>query len=89
MIDASFLLFTLRFILIFLVVGLGFVSFRAYYRKPSDRLATVFLGFAFISMAVAGSTITGHLNSIAPALKVLGLVGYTIGFSMFYFALYR
>lgn len=83
------ILFGLRVLLILLVVGLGFVSFRAYYRNPSDQLATVFLGFAFISMAVAGSTVIGVLDTIESVVKVLGLVAYTVGFSMFYLALYR
>lgn len=83
------ILFMLRILLILLVVGLGFVSFRAYYRNPTDRLATVFLGFAFISMAAAGSTVTGVLESIGPPLKALGLIAYSVGFGMFYLALYR
>ncbi len=83
------LLFGLRLLLILLVVGLGYVSFRTYYDNPSDRLATVFLGFAFISMAVAGSTVVGAIDRLGPAIKVLGLLAYTVGFSMFYLALYR
>lgn len=82
-------LFVLRIFLILLVLGLGLVSFRAYYRNPTDRLATVFFGFAFISMAAAGSTVTGVLDSISPVLRALGLAAYSIGFGMFYLALYR
>lgn len=83
------ILFGLRILLILLVVGLGFVSFRAYYRNPSDRLATVFFGFAFISMAVAGSTVIGVFQDFTQIVRILGLIAYTVGFGMFYLALYR
>jgi len=80
------------------VFGLSFaitvVSFQAYRKQRSERLQYAFIGFAFISMGVAVSTVITQFGADADPMLVLFFevvetVPFIVGFSMLYLSLYR
>jgi hypothetical protein len=91
---ARIVLTLMRFVVFGLSLGLTLISFQAYRKKQSDRLQYAFVGFAFISMGVAISSVITQLGSEADTIIVLFFqmvetIPFIIGFSMLYVSLYR
>ncbi|MFC7021233.1 DUF7521 family protein [Halomicroarcula sp. GCM10025743] len=78
-----------------LTLGITLISFQAYRQRPSERLQYAFVGFAFISMGVAVTTVITQLGTgrTAPLVDVFlqmsETVPFIIGFAMLYVSLYR
>ena len=84
----------MRMVVFGLTLGITLISFQAYRKKQSQRLQYAFVGFAFISMGVAISSVITQLGSEAAQLIILFFqmvetVPFIIGFSMLYLSLYR
>lgn len=84
----------LRIIVFGLTLGITLISFQAYQKQKSQRLQYAFLGFAFISMGIAVSTVITQFGSDADVMLVLFFeivetIPFIIGFSMLYLSLYR
>ena len=84
----------MRFAVFGLTLGITLISFQAYQQKQTDRLQYAFVGFAFISMGVAISSVITQLGSDANELVLLFFqmvetIPFIIGFSMLYLSLYR
>ena len=91
---ADVLLMGLRLVLFALALGLTFISFQAYNQKGGKRLESAFIGFAFISMGVALTTISTEITREATAetatyFQVAETIPFIVGFSMLYLSLYR
>lgn len=86
---------TLLRVLVFgLTLGITLISFQAYRQQKTQRLQYAFLGFAFISMGVAVSTVITQFGTDADAMLLFFLqaaetVPFIVGFSMLYLSLYR
>lgn len=78
-----------RLLLLVIAVSLGITSFWQHYTDPSERRGTVFFGFAFIAMAIAGMTMAGSFSNSHILLRIAGFGAFAGGFSLFYLALYR
>jgi hypothetical protein len=100
MVDAAALargaLLVMRFAVFGLSLGITLISFQAYQQRPSARLQYAFLGFAFISMGVAVSSVITQLGAGTSATAVATTffemaeaIPFIIGFSMLYLSLYR
>jgi len=92
---ASGLLALLRMVVFGLTLGITLISFQAYRKRPSERLQAAFVGFAFISMGVAVSSVITQL-SVGDAGEATRLffqfaetIPFIVGFSMLYLSLYR
>ena len=78
-----------------LSLGITLISFQAYRKRPSERLQYAFIGFAFISMGVAISSVITQLGaSEADQLsltffQLAETVPFIIGFTCLYLSLYR
>lgn len=88
------LLTLLRFVAFGLALGLTIISFQAYRKKQTERLQFAFLGFAFISMGVAVSSVITQLGEDADEIiilffEVVETIPFIIGFTMLYLSLYR
>ena len=89
------LLVLLRMVVFGLTLGITLISFQAYRKRPSERLQSAFVGFAFISMGVAVSSVitqlsAGEASALARTFFQLAeTVPFIIGFSMLYVSLYR
>jgi hypothetical protein len=88
------LLTLMRVVVFGLALGLTLISFQAYREKKSQKLQFAFVGFAFISMGVAiSSVITQVGTDIDPIIfiwfQIVQTVPFIIGFSMLYLSLYR
>jgi hypothetical protein len=84
----------MRFLVFGLALGLTLISFQAYQKKRTERLQFAFLGFAFISMGVAISSVITQLGQTADPtviifFQMVETVPFIIGFSMLYLSLYR
>jgi hypothetical protein len=91
---ANGVLLLMRLVVFGMALGLTLISFRSYREQPTERLQFAFLGFAFISMGVAFTTIVGQLGSDAGEttlvlFRTVETVPFIIGFTMFYLSLYR
>jgi hypothetical protein len=87
-------LLVMRFAVFGLTLGITLISFQAYQKHRSERLQFAFLGFAFISMGVAVTSIVTQLGATADSdvwtfLQLAETVPFIIGFSMLYVSLYR
>lgn len=82
-------LVVMRLVVFGLALGITVTSFRAYNRAGTDRLESAFIGFAFISMGVALTTLGAHIESWELAFRIVETIPFMIGFSMLYFAMYR
>ncbi|WP_049927253.1 DUF7521 family protein [Halopiger goleimassiliensis] len=93
MIDASELLdvvlMLMQLSVFALALGLTLISFQSYRANPSDRLESAFIGFAFLSMGVALTTIVSQLSSPVTFFYIVETVPFIIGFGMLYLSLYR
>jgi hypothetical protein len=88
------LLVLMRFVVFGLTLGITLISFQAYQKRQTTRLQYAFLGFAFISMGVAiSSVITQFGTGTEPLVRIFfqmtETVPWIIGFSMLYLSLYR
>ena len=88
------ILLLMRFVVFGLTLGITLISFQAYRKRPSERLQYAFIGFAFISMGVAISSVITQLG--ADAAEIIRIffgmaetIPFIIGFSMLYLSLYR
>jgi hypothetical protein len=86
-------LLVMRFVVFGLSLGVTLISFQAYRQRPSQRLQYAFLGFAFISMGVAVSSVITQLADPGELVRLFfGMaeaVPFIVGFSMLYLSLYR
>ena len=57
------LLLLMRFVVFGLALGVTIISFQAYQKRRTQRLQYAFLGFAFISMGVAVSSVITQLGT--------------------------
>ena len=84
----------MRFAVFGLTLGITLISFQAYQQKKTERLQYAFVGFAFISMGVAISSVITQLGADAEELillffQMVETIPFIIGFSMLYLSLYR
>lgn len=91
---ARIVLTLMRFAVFGLALGLTLISFQAYQKKKSRRLQYAFVGFAFISMGVAVSSVITQLGEDAEPeivlfFQMVETIPFIIGFSMLYLSLYR
>jgi hypothetical protein len=90
----SFLLTSMRLTVFGLALGLTLISFQAYREKQTEDLRLAFIGFAFISMGVAvSSVVTQVAQSVTQVVslwfQIVQTLAFIIGFSMLYLSLYR
>jgi len=78
-----------RMVMFGLSLGLTIISFQAYRRQGSTRLEYAFVGFAFISMGAAMTTLNSQLGATPIAFDIAETVPFIVGFSMLYLSLYR
>lgn len=83
------LLMGMRLIVFGLALGLTMISFQAYQQNPTNRLETAFIGFAFLSMGIALTTLRSQAGQLQVFFELVETVPLIIGFSMFYVSLYR
>jgi len=83
------LLMFMRMAVFALALGLTVISFQSYRARPTKRLESAFIGFAFLSMGVALTTITSQLSSPHVAFYIVETVPFIVGFGMLYLSLYR
>ncbi|MFB6308652.1 MAG: hypothetical protein ABEH35_04910 [Haloarculaceae archaeon] len=89
------ILVLLRMVVFGLTLGITLISFQAYRQRPSERLQYAFVGFAFISMGVAISSVITQLSAgqttelVETLFQLTETVPFIIGFSMLYISLYR
>lgn len=88
------LLTLLRFVVFGLTLGITIISFQAYRQKRTDRLQYAFVGFAFISMGVAVSSVITQLGAEANQtvlffFELVETIPFIIGFAMLYVSLYK
>jgi hypothetical protein len=92
---AQGLLVMMRMAVFGLTLGITLISFQAYRKRPSERLQSAFVGFAFISMGVAVSSVITQLSASGAGdlvrifFELAETVPFIIGFSMLYLSLYR
>lgn len=82
-------LLLLRLVLFGLALGLTVISFQAYRENGGKRLESAFVGFAFISMGVAMTTISDQVEALPLLFSIVETIPFIIGFSMLYVSLYR
>lgn len=82
-------LMILRLVLFGLALGLTVISFQAYRENGGKRLESAFVGFAFISMGVALTTISDQVEAFTILFAIVETIPFIIGFSMLYLSLYR
>jgi len=82
----------LRLAVFALSLGITIISFQAYRKRKIKRLQYAFLGFAFVSMGVAVSSLITQLGVDAPEsvrlfFEIAEAVPFVVGFSMLYLSL--
>ena len=88
-------LLLMRMVVFGLTLGITLISFQAYRKRPSERLQYAFVGFSFISMGVAISSVitqmsAGAVGDLAQVFfQMAETIPFIIGFSMLYVSLYR
>lgn len=89
--NLSILVLTLLRLIVFaLALGLTLISFQAYSQERSKRLEAAFIGFAFIAMGVALTSLrTQALPDFRTLFQIAETVPFIVGFSMLYVSLYR
>jgi hypothetical protein len=88
------LLVLMRFVVFGLSLGITLISFQAYKKRGTQRLQYAFVGFAFVSMGVAVSSVITQLGTetaeiVGIFFQVAETIPFIIGFSMLYVSLYR
>lgn len=93
---ARMALMVLRLVLFGLALGLTLISYQSYSDLGSKRLESAFVGFAFISMGVAVSTLNARLatdvaldGTLFYFFQISEVLPFIIGFAMLYVSLYR
>jgi hypothetical protein len=85
----------MRMVVFGLTLGITLISFQAYRKRPSERLQYAFIGFAFISMGVAISSVITQLSAgetgalVRVFFQMAETIPFIIGFAMLYVSLYR
>ncbi|WP_254546498.1 DUF7521 family protein [Halomarina pelagica] len=79
----------MRLVLFALSLGLTLISFQAYSQRQTAALQYAFVGFAFISMGAALTSMGPRTGSWAIAFGIVETVPFIVGFSMLYISLYR
>ncbi|AGN02023.1 hypothetical protein L593_10390 [Salinarchaeum sp. Harcht-Bsk1] len=82
-------LMMLRLALFALALGLTIISFQAYRENGGKRLESAFIGFAFISMGVAMTSMGDQVESLELFFSIAETVPFIIGFGMLWISLYR
>ncbi|GCF14065.1 hypothetical protein Harman_20000 [Haloarcula mannanilytica] len=88
-------LILMRMVVFGLTLGITLISFQAYRKRPSERLQSAFVGFAFISMGVAISSVITQLSAgetgaiVRIFFQMAETIPFIIGFAMLYVSLYR
>ena len=72
-----------------LALGLTLISFQSYRQNQSKRLESAFIGFAFLSMGVALTTIVSQVPTLSTLFRIVETIPFIIGFGMLYLSLYR
>lgn len=92
------LLVLMRLIMFSLALGLTIISYQAYSEIGTKRLESAFIGFAFISMGMAVSTLNSQItagistpvnNAAFFGFQIVETIPFIIGFAMLYLSLYR
>ena len=83
------LLAVMRLVLFGLALGLTLISYQAYAYKRTRQLKFAFVGFAFVSMGVALTTVLTQFRASTPAFQVLETIPFIVGFCMLYLSMYR
>ncbi len=88
------MLVMMRFVVFGLSLGITLISFQAYRKQGTQRLQYAFVGFAFVSMGVAVTSVITQLGSgtaeiVRIFFQVAETIPFIIGFSMLYLSLYR
>ncbi|WP_058994188.1 hypothetical protein [Haloarcula sp. CBA1127] len=92
---ARSVLILMRMVVFGLTLGITLISFQAYRKRPSERLQYAFVGFAFISMGVAISSVITQLSAgetgaiVRVFFQMAETIPFIIGFAMLYVSLYR
>ncbi|AAV47097.1 DUF7521 family protein [Haloarcula sp. NS06] len=92
---ARSVLILMRMVVFGLTLGITLISFQAYRKRPSERLQYAFVGFAFISMGVAISSVITQLSAgetgaiVRVFFQMSETIPFIIGFAMLYVSLYR
>lgn len=86
---ADAVLILARLIVFALVLGLVLISFQAYRQRPSKRLETAFIGFSFLAMGVALTTLRAQFDQWRTLFEIVETLPFILGFSMLYLSLYR
>jgi hypothetical protein len=86
---AAAVLLLFRMVVFALALGLTVISFQAYSRQRTDRLEAAFVGFAFISMGVALTSISSQVSTWTIVFEIAETVPFIVGFGMLYVSLYR
>jgi len=83
------LLMLMRLVVFALSLGLTIISFQSYRQRPSDRLESAFIGFAFLSMGVALTALRTQIDVLVSLFQIVETIPFIIGFGMLYRSLYR
>jgi hypothetical protein len=86
---AEAILMLLRLALFALALGLTIISFQAYRENGGKRLESAFIGFAFISMGVAMTSMGDQVDSLELLFAIAETIPFIIGFGMLWVSLYR
>lgn len=86
---AQVILMGMRLVVFGLALGLTLISFQAYQQRPTDRLETAFIGFAFLSMGVALTALRSQAGEWVTVFELVESIPLIIGFGMLYVSLYR
>jgi heme/copper-type cytochrome/quinol oxidase subunit 4 len=79
----------MRLIVFGLALGLTLISFQAYSKQRTENLQFAFIGFAFISMGVALTSLGTQVEEFVRVFGIVETIPFIIGFSMLYMSLYR
>jgi len=79
----------MRLIVFGLALGLTLISFQAYSKQRTEQLQYAFIGFAFISMGVALTSLGTQIDEFVRLFGIVETVPFIVGFSMLYLSLYR
>ncbi|MFC4542399.1 hypothetical protein ACFO5R_10725 [Halosolutus amylolyticus] len=86
---AEAVLMMMQMVVFALALGLTLISFQSYRKNQSKRLESAFIGFAFLSMGVALTTIVSQVPSLSVLFRIVETIPFIIGFGMLYLSLYR
>ncbi len=79
----------MRLVVFGLALGLTLISFQAYSKQRTEQLQYAFIGFAFISMGVALTSLGTQIDEFVQLFGIVETIPFIVGFSMLYLSLYR